>query len=333
VYRECVVSQTNVSWLFPAHNHQNHKTLQTNATVMTVGALLHVLAQTSRPSQLLLIAGVYSLGVTVAAANGAAVDRATVAAGAVPLLCLSASVHYANEYADYETDALTNRTPFSGGSGALQETGLSRAIPLYAGVTAGAVGGALTGVLWAQGWLSPAAVGLLAVSTVVGWQYSVGPLRLAWRGWGEVTNAALGGLLLPVYGAAVVDGALVTVGLASVPFFLLVWLNLFATQWPDREADAAVGKRTLAVRWQPRTLRISYVGISVLAGLSLVALHTIPSPAVLPRPVVLASLPAVPLVVLGGWGYTRRHVPLPTVAAMVSLAALQLLGWLWTLRS
>jgi len=298
---------------------------------MGVRTVAYVVFQTSRPSQLLLIAGIYLLGVVIAAANGVTPAESTVVAGLFPLLCCSASVHYANEFADVETDARTEKTPFSGGSGALAETGLGRSVPLVAGLLSLAVGLAGAAVLWRGGWLSTQAGGLLLGIVVLGWQYSVRPLKLAWRGFGEVTNAALGGLILPVYGAAVVGGPLRTVTLASVPFALVVLLNLFATQWPDRAADAAVGKRTLAVRWSRRRLRISYAGIAVAAGISLVGLYAVPSPSVLPQPVVLASLPVVPLVVWGAWGYTRRRVPLPTVAAMVSLAALQLFGWLWTL--
>jgi 1,4-dihydroxy-2-naphthoate octaprenyltransferase len=35
------------------------------------------------------------------------------------MIVVSISVHYANEYADHKTDALTERTKFSGGSGIL----------------------------------------------------------------------------------------------------------------------------------------------------------------------------------------------------------------------
>ncbi|MEA5387801.1 hypothetical protein VB779_12690 [Haloarculaceae archaeon H-GB11] len=47
---------------------------------------------------------------------------------------------------------------------------------------------------------------------------------------GELDNAALGGLVLPVYGASVLDDPLLTTALAVVPFFLVVLLNLIATQ-------------------------------------------------------------------------------------------------------
>jgi 1,4-dihydroxy-2-naphthoate octaprenyltransferase len=273
----------------------------------------------------LLIAGIYGLGAKIAAANGASLATESLLAGLGALLPIAVSVHYANEYADYETDALTTRTPFSGGSGALQRTGVDRAVVLRAAVAAVTIGVALAVAFTAAGVLAPSALGALVVIAVFGWQYSVGPLRLAWRGWGELDNAALGGLVLPVYGAAVVGGSLGRVALASVPLFLVVLLNLFATQWPDRQADRAVGKRTLAVQWPAGHLRLAYITVALLAASSVVALQ----PSVLPVPVALASLVAAPLVALGAVGYTRRPVPWPTVSAMVLLAVAQFLAWCW----
>ena len=289
--------------------------------------LFRILFETARPAQLLLILGVFSFGVLVALTAGGQTSLPAVLAGALALLPTAASVHYINEYADYETDALTDRTPFSGGSGALQRSGLPRELARDAAVVSLLVGGILTGVVALGGWLSPIAVLLLAIIAVFGWQYSVGPLQLAWRGLGELDNAALGGLVLPVYGGAVVGGRLAFVALASLPFFLVVLLNLFATQWPDREADRTVGKRTLAVRWSRPRLRRVYVGVAVLAGVALLLL----TGRIIPVPVALASLPVAPLLVYAAWGFTERHVPWPTVTAMVALLIFQTAGWVWVL--
>lgn len=288
-------------------------------------AYIRVVVASSRPSQLLLVVGVYLFGVTISVAGDTVLDGRRVALGAAPLLALAASIHYANEYADHETDAITERTPFSGGSGALPGTGVWRRFVGSLAVGFLAVGLLTAAGLGFAGTLDPDALAVLVGATVAGWQYSLGPLRLAWRGWGEVTNAALGGLALPVYGAAVLDGPLSRVALASLPFALLVLLNLFATQWPDREADAAVGKQTLAVRWSARRLRVTYTTVAVLAGMTVLALH----PAVLPTPVVLASLPVSPLVGYAAYGYTRRRLPWPSVTAMVGLAILQFAAWAW----
>jgi len=60
------------------------------------------------------------------------------------LLATAASVHYANEYADHRTDALTDRTPVSGGSEALQTSGLGCSVLLRAGEAGLLVGGMVT---------------------------------------------------------------------------------------------------------------------------------------------------------------------------------------------
>ena len=303
--------------------------------------VLVALWQMSRPAQLALIALVYAAGVAMAYGRGAATTPTRIAFGLVALLLVAASVHYANEYADIETDAITERTPFSGGSGALVDTGLPRRIALYATVGAGLAGLVLmaVGVSYAGDTLARDLTGPLLAPTpfvllvgvfVVGWQYSLPPLRLAWNGLGEVTNATLGGLVLPLYGFAVVTDELTTAAaVAFVPFTLVVFVNLLETTWPDREADTAVGKQTLATRLSASRLRILYAAGSVAAVGSTVLL----AGRVLPPIVAVATV--VPLVGLvpGYVRFTRQEAPLPAVVTMVVLAATTTLGWILVSRS
>jgi 1,4-dihydroxy-2-naphthoate octaprenyltransferase len=285
--------------------------------------LLRALVAMSRPDQLLLMVLVYAMGVLAAVAAGAPLDGSRLVLGFLAFLPVAASVHFANEYADHETDRLTTPTPFSGGSGALQRTGLPRRLALRAAAGALLVGVVGAVALWLGGVLDGVALALLAVVAVLGWQYSVPPLSLAWRGWGELDNALLGGVLLPVYGAAVAGEATLAVALAFLPFGCVVFVNLLATTWPDREADAAVGKATLATRLSPRRLRALYVAGVVATGALLAGFHGGPVPAL----VCWASLLAVPPLVWGAATYTRRRSPLPTVVAMVTLAAAQAGAW------
>ena len=284
----------------------------------------------SRPAQLLLVVVVYALGVVVAVARGAALDDRTALFGLAALLPTAAAIHYANEYADHETDALTERTPFSGGSGALKATGLPRRLMSTAAVATLTVGVGLAGAALAVGLLPARAVAILAGSALVGVQYSVGPLALARRGLGELANAALGGVALPCYGAAVVGGLDRAVVLAVLPFGLLVFVNLLEVGWPDRRADADVGKDTLAVRWPPRRLRLAYGGVTIAAFAALVALTEgvlAPAPDVFPWTVTLSTLPAMPVFAWGTVRFTERKAPLPAVVGMVLVAALQLVAW------
>ena len=156
------------------------------------------------------------------------------------------------------------------------------------------------------------------------WQYSVGPLRLAWRGLGEATNAALGGVALPLYGFAVVAGRVTTAAaLSTVPFALVVFVNLLETQWPDRRADAAVGKRTLATRWSAGRLRWAYVvGLLAAAGTG-VAL----AGRVFPLPVAAGTLAPMVGLLPGAVRFTNREQPLFAVVTMVGIAVASTVGW------
>jgi 1,4-dihydroxy-2-naphthoate octaprenyltransferase len=284
------------------------------------------LVEMSRPEQLLLMIAVYAAGVAAAVERGAALDVASTVVGLLVYLPVAASVHFANEYADYGTDLLTERTPFSGGSGALARTGLPRRLPLAAAVAALVVGGVAAVAAVAAGVVPSVAAVVLVVIAVFGWQYSVGPLALAWHGWGELDNALLGGVALPVYGVAVTAGTVQPWAvLAFVPFGCVVFVNLLATTWPDRLADAAVGKRTLATRLTPGTLRVVYAVAAVVGVASLALLHGGPVPA------AVCTATAVPLagLVVGWYRYTRQRSPFPTVATMVGVGVTQTAVWGW----
>ena len=286
------------------------------------------LAGMARPDQLALVCVVYAMGVLVGLdglAPTALNPAGHVLPGLAALLAVALPVHYANEYADYETDALTTPTEFSGGSGALHATGLDRAFAGRALVAATGVA-VLALMAAAVAGLPATALALLVVVLVAGVAYSLGP-RLAWRGLGELTNALLGGLLLPLYGVAVVRST-VGVGDAStfLPFTAVVFANLLATQWPDRRADASVGKRTLAVSQDVRTLRGLYVAAATLGVGSLLVLAAVDR---LPVALVGLAVPTVVLLVVGASRYGQVESPAATVYAMVALAFAYVLaiGW------
>lgn len=247
-------------------------------------------------------------------------------AGLLALLPVAATIHYANEYADRDTDAITDRTPFSGGSGALVETGLPASFLRTATAAAAFASIGVLAIGFVGGWLPLEAVGLLVLGFVAGLAYSLPPIQLVRRGAGEPINALLGGVFLPIYGVAVVGTPAAAAWLVVVPFALVVGCNLLAVHWPDREADAAVGKRTLAVRLSPGALRRSFALLSVTAGAIAAVLWSI---GVLPDLVAMAHLTAAPFLLWGWITLTRRRSPLPAVAAMVVLAASTTIAWWW----
>lgn len=279
-----------------------------------------------RPDQAGLILFLYGVGLAAAAATTGVSPAARlprVVGGLVALAVTTATVHYANEYADYETDALSTGSEFSGGSGALHEYDLPRSLARRATLVTGAATLPAGVLAYALG-VPFRALAVLAVILLVGWEYSLPPLALAWRGFGALTNAALGALLLPVYAVAVLTPPTLGHAAVFVPFTLMTGLSLLTTQWPDRDGDAAVGKRTLATRLSPARLRVVFLAVAAAYPTSVAAVALTVG---LPTPVLVAHLLPLPAVAWATRTFTRRESPLPGVTAMVSLAVAVGVAW------
>ena len=144
-------------------------------------------------------------------------------------------------------------------------------------------------------------IGLVGV--LMGWFYTAPPVKLGYRGWGDLI-CFLGSGPLPVVGTYFlftgrISGAAV---LAGVVAGLFVDAILYIGNVPDAEADRIVGKRTLSTwlgRRAVRTLAPLYYGLAyALIGLG-VALRLFPVWTLL----ACASLPIVLRVLV----ITRRH--------------------------
>ncbi|HUT32001.1 MAG TPA: prenyltransferase [Planctomycetota bacterium] len=196
----------------------------------------------------------------------------------VGIALIHAGANLSNDYFDHRSGADgANRfsTPFSGGSRVIQEGVVSpRAIVTAAAVCTAA--GAACGI-WL--WLHTPGHVLLVIGGVgiaTSWFYTAPPLRLVHRGVGELATM-MGFGVLPALGTEwVLRGRLtLEVSWVGLPAGLLVAAILLINEFPDREADAAAGKRTLVVRLGPRRAVAAYalvlaatygaVGVGVLA--------------------------------------------------------------------
>jgi 1,4-dihydroxy-2-naphthoate octaprenyltransferase len=188
-------------------------------------------------------------------------------------------------------DANVNPTQFSGGSrvavyGLLtirQLAVLSTALFAVAGLIG-------LGLVWITGSLTLLWIGVAGI--VVGLAYTAPPLKLVYRGLGEIA-VFLGFGPIMLLGAYVVQtGRLAWEPLvASVPIGILVALILYVNEIPDRAGDAAVGKRTLPVRLPPTTVQGGYL-VAALAAFAVIIGGVVTG--ILPWPTLIA-LAAVPL--------------------------------------
>jgi 1,4-dihydroxy-2-naphthoate octaprenyltransferase len=160
----------------------------------------------------------------------------------------------------YGTDrsATEEKNPFSGGSGVLAD-GLLRANEMLSAIlffyaAAAVIGAYLTfrvglGVFW---------MALLGLFLSV--YYSVKPLRLAYRGVGELA-------MLIGYGPTITQGAYyvqtghfsLVAGLVSLVPGLLMWSMILVNEIPDYAEDLRAHKLNLTVRLGPRRVRWLYI--------------------------------------------------------------------------
>jgi 1,4-dihydroxy-2-naphthoate polyprenyltransferase len=127
---------------------------------------------------------------------------------------------------------------------------------------------------------------------VSGFFYSNKPFRWASRGIGEILVAFCYGWLPIATGFYLFSGTLDHhVYLLAIPVALSVFNVILVNEFPDEEADRAVGKRNLVVRLGKDRMSDLYLGLSILAGFSLMKVMLIPGR----PPVWVLVLSAVPL--------------------------------------
>jgi 1,4-dihydroxy-2-naphthoate octaprenyltransferase len=190
------------------------------------------------------------------------------------LIFVHASANLANDYFDHLSgnDAINTEfiRPFTGGSRVIQQ-GLARPRQvLLAALVSLALGG-VCGLLLAylRGW--PILL-LGVVGGLTGFFYTAPPVKLGYRGWGELFIFLDFGVL-PVLGTYYVQTQSFSLPAlwASLPVGLLILAILWINQFPDYHADRAVNKFHWVVRLGRRRAAKVYAGMMALTYLVIIA--------------------------------------------------------------
>ena len=234
-----------------------------------------------------------------------------------------------NEWFDQDTDRLNrNAGPFNGGSRVLVDGDLGLAsvrramlgLVLLVGGSLAALAG-LVPPTGRPGLLLLVALALLAPG------YTVPPLRLVYRGFGELEVGLTHSL------AAILCGALLQSApwrdplpwLIGVPLLLATLAAITLSGLPDQEADQAVSKRTLAVLLGRRGAAWAALGFAAAATLCGVAWQWL---GLYGGRSGLAVFLAIPhgLVLSGAiWRFLRRRAPCRRIDGLMTLALTYLL--------
>lgn len=166
------------------------------------------------------------------------------------LVLLHAAANLLNDYFDHLSGADEVNTmfvsPFTGGARFIQRGLLLPEEVLFAGLSCLAAGSAIGLYLAAvRGW---AILGLGAFGVLTLFFYTAPPLRLGYRGLGELIIGLDFGVL-PMLGTEYVLTRHMSASVLwiSIPVALLIAGVLWVNEFPDAEADSLVGKRHLVV--------------------------------------------------------------------------------------
>ena len=290
------------------------------------------LFKTARPAFLLLTPCCLSIAVAFAIYEGVVIDRVNLALIFLGALAAHISVNMLNEYHDYKTglDFQTQRTAFSGGSGALPSAPELAESVLFYGLLC-LVFAALIGLyfLWTIGWgLLP--VGLSGMLLV--YFYSTQIIRrpllcllAPGLGFGPFMSLGAHYILIGHYSFAVL--------ITSFIMLLMVSNLLLLNQFPDLEPDRAVGRLHLPILVGRKNAAKVYVLFLVMAYvllLLLVYLKVLPIYSLLGLFTLFLGIPAA-IFVLRFYDDITSLMPALAlnVALTLSLPVLISIGLVW----
>lgn len=218
----------------------------------------------------------YLLGALLALAAGAAFSAERFFLGYIVLMAGHLSVNYSNDYFDYDVDSRTAAGSLSGGSGILPKHPGLRPYALWLAISL-AVASVALGVVFTVVFAFPLAyLGFAIFGNLLSWYYTAPPIRLAYRGLGELATMAAVGFLMPAIG----DFSQFGTGFSPLFLVFLVVLLLYSllfivsVEIPDMEGDIASGKRNFVAR-KGRAVGFAVIGLlAILATLYLAVLST-----------------------------------------------------------
>lgn len=212
----------------------------------------------------------YAAGALAASPAGGVFGNPLFWIGYLCLFLLEVATVLINEGVDFPSDR-DNRffSTFTGGSRVLVDGLLSRR-ELGIGIAA-ALGAFLAASAWLLSWTptsESAVLSVLGALTILAIGYTAPPLKLCYRGLGELDVAVTHSIGVILCGYVFLGGAWndALPWLLSLPLLLAIMPSITLSGIPDLEADAAAGKRTLAVRLGQRGALIVCLIFTLLAA-------------------------------------------------------------------
>jgi 1,4-dihydroxy-2-naphthoate octaprenyltransferase len=195
----------------------------------------------------------YLLGSLFGILMGASFDVFKFVFGYIIVLTGVLGAVYTNSYYDVAIDTVATQTPISGGSKILVEhpelkKTIWKAMIFLFGLSIS------LGLVFTILFSFPITYFLLVIiANFIAWSYTAPPLRLVYRGFGEITTMFGIGIFMAGFGYFSMMGTIdLAFVLFSIPLLLLGFAFSFYVEIPDRDADRQGQKITMVVRRDER---------------------------------------------------------------------------------
>jgi len=267
------------------------------------------------------------LGYSAAKASRAVTSGSTLFLIMLAAISAHISVNTFNEYFDFRSglDLKTNKTPFSGGSGAIVTNPDIAGLVLYVAVSTLALT-VITGLYFVSRFGIPLLViGLTGVLIILTYtpllnKHPILCLIAPGTGFGPL-------MVLGTYFILTGKISLLAVTSSLIPFFLVNNL-LLLNQFPDIQADKTAGRRHFPIEYGTRTSTIVYAAFAMSSMLIVTsAINT----GILPRTGLLTFIPlGAALVIIpaiqSNADYTRKLIPYLGINVVVAVTTPVILG-------
>jgi len=224
-------------------------------------SLISTWVEVARAPFLIVAALPFVFGSALGYSEAGKCDIYNLVVGAVALILVHVGANMLNEYYDYKSGvdgAAPKRSPFSGGSRVIQR-GLLQGKSVFRGAIGVLVIVVVLGVTVAARSNFALIMAIGVAGCLIAWTYTAPPVKLIYRGFGEVAVGIAFGPLIVVGGYVTQTGHFgIAPLICSIPIAIATAMILFINEFPDIEPDAQYGKRTLAVRLGVKKATIAY---------------------------------------------------------------------------
>lgn len=192
------------------------------------------------------------------------------------LLLTHLSISYTNDYWDFEVDHYNQPTLFAGGSGVLVQNPDLRPFAKKFGILL-IIFSLFLAVIFSFIYSSLTFLLIALFGNFLAWYYSAPPLKLSYRGFGEIATA-LSGFILPAAGYVAICGYLdLKIVMFTIPFIIFMTSFILSVEIPDMEGDKQGHKNTFIVKNGRKKgfIIIGLVGLLGTLSLMLLSLSSI----------------------------------------------------------